>query len=68
MDQGARTRDNGDDVQITTSNTSPFPPMSINFGAWTSIDSGDWQVAEIIFFDFSLFKREDELLLSRLLS
>lgn len=54
MDQGARIRDNGDDIQITTANTSPFPPMSINYGNWLSVDTGDWQVAEILLFNLTL--------------
>jgi len=56
MDQAARIRNNGIDIQSTTTNTNSFPPMTINYG-WHVMNMGeasDWQVAEIILFDVKL--------------
>ena len=49
MDQAARIRNNGIDIQSTTTDTKSFPHMSINYGSYMG-ELSDWQVAEIILF------------------
>lgn len=51
MDQGSRIRSNSADIS-TKRRGNPFPQMSINWGdVW---ENSEWQIAEIILFDYAM--------------
>ena len=68
MDQGSRIRSNGEDIS-RFSNTASFPAMSINWGNGGTGERSDWEVAEIMLFEYAMnmsqIRKVEEYLMSR---